>query len=334
MFTVAGKERAEMNILAEKQKQIFEKGIPEEEREKRISEFNKLYYQLRHKDETGFFGRMSLKTRKRLHKAILMVYRIKNRIGGFSYEVLSDERAYTSRPIIFAVTHIGKFDIEVLSEAIKDHYYLLSGDYEHIQGIIDAPFIATNGVIYFNERVKEDRAAVSMKMIKHLQGGGNLMYFPEGTWNVTPNLPMLPCYWGIVEVAQKGNAMIIPVAGEQYGKHFKVRIGKNIDMLQFGSSKEEKSKAIEYLRDTLATLKWEIWETESQRRSELGGNEWTQYQEERFREWPYFSLEYIEPLIFKPKGITAPTEAFEHLSNLLPNRNNAFLLRSSYSGNG
>ena len=33
--------------------------------------------------------------------------------------------------------YVGKYDIEVISEAIKEHYYLLSGDYEHIQGIID-----------------------------------------------------------------------------------------------------------------------------------------------------------------------------------------------------
>ena len=146
-----------------------------------IEHFLELYYDLRYKDETNFFGRMSLKTRKKLHKLILLVYIIKNRLGGFSYELIGDKREKTDRPIIYAVTHVGKFDIEVVSEAIKDHYYLLSGDYEHLQGIVDAPFLAINGVIYFNERVKEDRASVSDRMIKHLQAGGNLMYFPEGS---------------------------------------------------------------------------------------------------------------------------------------------------------
>lgn len=51
------------------------------------------------------------------------------------------------RPIIFAVTHVGKFDIEVISEAVKDHYYLLSRDFEHLQGLPDARFLALNGVI-------------------------------------------------------------------------------------------------------------------------------------------------------------------------------------------
>ena len=158
-----------MNILAEEQKKLFEPGLPEEERRTREQQFLKLYYYLRQKDENSFFGRMTLKTRKRLHWLILLIYIVKNHLGGFSYEMIADKRTPTKRPIIYAVTHVGKFDIEVISEAIRDHYYLLSGDYEHIQGIIDAPFLAANGVIYFNEIVKEDRASVSKKMIQLLQ---------------------------------------------------------------------------------------------------------------------------------------------------------------------
>lgn len=110
-----------------------------------------------------------MKTRKRLHGVMLSAYRIKNRLGGFTFEILHDCRTSVNRPIIFAVTHVGKFDIEVVSEAIRDHYYLLSGDYEHIQGTIDAPFLNVNGVIYFNEKVPSDRKQVSERMISHLK---------------------------------------------------------------------------------------------------------------------------------------------------------------------
>jgi len=209
--------------------------------------YKELYYKLRTRNEQSFLGKMTLRTRKRIHRFILAIYKTKNRIGGFDFEIIHNGRSDTNQPIIFAVTHVGKFDIEVISEAIQDRYYLLSGDYEHIQGIIDAPFLNANGVIYFNEKVLSDRRAASQKMIEHLQHGGNLMYFPEGTWNLSPNLPMLPCYWGIVEVAQKGNAVIIPVAAEQYGKHFVINIGSNFDMGKFGI---DKSAAIKSLRHT------------------------------------------------------------------------------------
>ena len=255
----------------------------------------------------------------------MLIYKIKNRFGGFTYELIKDERSLTNRPIIFAVTHVGKFDIEVISESIKEHYYLLSGDYEHIQGIIDAPFIALNGVIYFNEKDKDDRKSASKRMITHLKSNGNLMYFPEGTWNLSPNLPMLPCYWGIVDVAKQSNAIIIPVAADQYDKHFKINIGKNFDMLEYEDTISGKTNAINDLRDELATLKWEIWETEKTSRNKIKNNEWAKYISDRLQEWPYFSEEYIKDLIFKPKNVVEHDEVYGFTKKMIPNKTNAFL---------
>lgn len=321
-----------MNILAEEQLKMLDPELSENERKKQEEHFYKLYYELRKRDEGSILGQMSLKTRQRLHWIVLLVYIVKNHLGGFSYEIIKDRRVKCDSPIIFAVTHVGKFDIEVISEAIRDHYYLLSGDYEHIQGIVDAPFLAINGVIYFNEKVKEDRISVTQKMIQHLRDGGNLMYFPEGTWNLSPNLLVLPCYWGIVEIAQKSNAIIVPIAAEQYGKHFKINIGSQFDMTLFGKSPSEKSNAISKLRDVLATLKYEIWETEPQlQRKELQGDEWNRYIEERFKEWPYFNLDYIANLVYKPKDVIDPADAFAHLSKIEPSLSTAFLFNKRLS---
>lgn len=312
-----------MNILAEKQLEALKSGAGKKEQEAFLS----IYYQLREKEEKRWFSRLSLRQRQKLHGLILFIYRAKNRLSGFSYELLNDRRQETDRPIIFAVTHVGKFDIEVVSEAIRVHYYLLSGDYEHIQGIIDAPFLAVNGVIYFNESVKEDRRSATKRMIRLLLDGGKLMYFPEGTWNLTPNLPVLPCYWGIVDIAKQGNAIIVPVAADQYGRHFKINIGENFDMSAYGNGEREKTRAIDDLRDVLATLKYEIWETAPAKRDGLSIDEWNRYIEERFQEWPYFNSDYISKLVYHPKGITCPGEAFAHLQMLHPCRENAFLLR-------
>ena len=315
-----------MNVLADKLKELDNENLSEEEHEQKEKEFLKLYYDLRNKDENNFLGKLTLKQRKRLHPLILETYKIKNKLGGFSYDLLKDERSITNKPIIYVVTHVGKFDIEVVSEAIKDHYYLLSGDYEHIQGIVDAPFLSINGVYYFNEKVKEDRKEVSNKMINHLNNGGNLMYFIEGTWNLSPNLPMLPCYWGIVDIAKKSNAIIIPIAADQYGKRFKINIGKNFDMNNYGDGAENKSLAINDLRDYLATLNWEIWESEPQnKRSQMSGNEWDEYKKARLEEWPYFTEKYIDDLIYKPKGVVEHKEVYEPIKRLIPNKNNAFL---------
>lgn len=314
-----------MNILADIHSILYEPGISEEEYQKRRKDFLELYYRLRYKNENSILGRLSLSTRRKLHPLVLAIYTVKNHLGGFSYSLIGDRREKTTRPIIYSITHVGKFDIEVVSEAIKDHYYLLSGDYEHLQGIIDEPFLSLNGVFYFCETEKEDRRAVTDRMISLLHEGGNVMYFPEGTWNLTPNLPVLPCYWGVVDIAQKGNAIVIPVAAEQYGKHFDINIGSAIDMMNFGSTPAEKSTAIETLRDSMASLKWEIWERHREKRNNILHDEWEQYLNSRFREWTYFSLDYVDTLIFKPKNITTYNEAFEHLDQLIPCKENAFL---------
>ena len=315
-----------MNILADKQKLLYEKSTDIAELKKLEAEFYDLYYKLRDADAKKWWSKLSLEQRQRIHFLILGIYKLKNRLGGFSYTLINDKRTETNKPIIFAITHVGKYDIEVVSEAIRTHYYLLSGDYEHIQGIIDAPFLGLNGVFYFNERDKADRRRVSLDMINHLQNNGNLMYFIEGTWNMSSNLPMLPCYWGIVDIAIKGNATIVPVAAEQYGKHFVINIGENFDMSKYDCTTIGKSNGIDSLRDTLATLKWEIWKYMPMvKRSELVGDEWDKYKEERYKEWPYFNDEYIDGLVFKPKNVTTNKEVFAHIKKLTPNRNNAFL---------
>jgi 1-acyl-sn-glycerol-3-phosphate acyltransferase len=186
-----------MNILADKQNTLLKIEASSEGYEQCYKEFISVYYKLRDKEDRCLYNRLSVRQRQILHPLLLEIYRIKNRLGGFSYEIIGDKRSKTDKPVIFAVTHVGKFDIEVVSEAIKTHYYLLSGDFEHLQGTVDAPFLALNGVIYFNERVAKDRQSAKERMIRLLQEGGNLMYFPEGTWNLSPNLPVLPCYWGI-----------------------------------------------------------------------------------------------------------------------------------------
>ena len=321
-----------MNVLAEKQKRIFEDGITDLERLKRKKEFLILYKEMREKNDKRFYSKLSLEQRKKLHKLILLIYKIKNKLGGFSFELIKDERNLTDRPIIFAVTHVGKFDIEVISESIKDHYYLLSGDFEHIQGIIDAPFIALNGVIYFNEKDKEDRKSASNRMINHLKQHGNLMYFPEGTWNLSSNLPVLPCYWGIINVARESDAIIIPVAADQYDKHFKINIGKSFDVLKYDNNLSGKANAIKDLRDEMATLKWEIWETERVSRNEIKSDEWEKYIEDRLKEWPYFNENYIKDLIFKPKNVVESSEVYDFFEKMIPNEKNAFLYNKRLKG--
>ena len=264
----------------------------------------------------------------------MAIFKIKNRLAGFSYEIVDNKSCMKlNKPIIFAITHVGKFDIEVLSEAIKEQYFLLTGDFEHIQGTIYAPFLGINGVIYFNEKIKDERASVSDRMIEILKHGGNLMYFPEGARNLSPNLPVLPCYWGIIDVAKKSNAVIIPIVACQYGKHFKINIGNNIEVNTFEECVNGKVIAIEMIRNILASSSWEVYESGGIfNRTSIGVDEWEKYKVSRFKEWTYFNISYVDALVYKPKEITSPQKVISDIENIQPNINNSFLFDKRNSG--
>lgn len=315
-----------MNIINEKQHLMFEKGISQKEYEDRKRDFLDTYYALREKRDNSFLGKLSIKWHRNLHWLAYSIICLKCRLSGFSYEIIKNKPLKINKPIILAVTHIGKFDIEIINWAIKWHSYILSGDFERLQGTVDGTFCDLNGAIYFNERVKEDRISASERMVNILKSGTNLMFFPEGAWNLNPNRPMNPCYWGIIDVAKKGNAIILPIAIEQYDKHFKIAFGDYFDVLDY----EDKSIAINTLRDKMATLKWMIWETEFTKRADISEGYWENYVAERLAEWPGFTEEYINDLVFKPKGVTEMAEVFAHLENLTPSQNNTFLFNKMW----
>lgn len=317
-----------MNKLGKLQEALRVEGLSEGERRRREKHFLITYYRLREREERKLSSRLPPRIRRRLHGLLRGVYHLKNRLGGFTYAIVGDARVRTDRPVILSITHVGKFDIEVLSEAIPDHCHILTGDFEHLQGTSAALALRWNGVFYFNETVKSDRRAVSEKMINHLRQGGNLMYFPEGAWNLSPNLPVLPCYWGVIDIAKRGGAVIVPVAACQYGRHFDINIGQNFEVDVYGADPAEKARAISDLRDQMASLAWEIWERHPQSRVEIQANEWEDYIARRLEEWPGFTVPYIDGLTYRPKGVVAPREAFAHLERLIPCRENAFLFRN------
>ena len=67
-----------MNILAEKQKKILDKNLTEEELQIKTKEFLSLYYELRTKEENMWYSKLTLDQRKKIHKLILAIYKLKN----------------------------------------------------------------------------------------------------------------------------------------------------------------------------------------------------------------------------------------------------------------
>lgn len=314
------------NVLGEKLQTLSHISPNDPNYKNAHARFLQEYYAMRKQSEESLLGRLSMSQRKQLHPLMLQIIKLKNRMEGISVEVLNDRRKKGGKTTIFAVTHVGKSDVEAVSEAIGSHYTLLSGDYERMQGTINETFLKLNGVVYVCEHDREDRRSAIGRLVEQLAQGVNLMYFPEGTWNLSDHLPVLPCYWGIIEVAQRGDAVIVPVAAEQYEKHFVVNIGEEIDVKPYG---EDKGVAIGIVRDAMATLKWKIWESRPRvKRQDIPKDEWTSFIQQRLAEWP-LTQEEVWNAVFLPKEITPPRDAFAHLATIQINQRNAFLLKGN-----
>ena len=116
-----------------------------------------------------------------------------------------------------------------------------------------------NGVICVETKDKNDRHIAKERAIELLRKGGSLVIYPEGAWNLTANLLMLPLYAGVLEIAKESGADIVPVALEKYDDTYYANIGENIDVSQIDIS--NKAEVTNWLRDIFATLKWGILES-------------------------------------------------------------------------
>lgn len=285
---------------------------------------SKIYYEQREKFEKSFLGKLSLKSRKKLYPILRTVIKIQNKLNGYKIKCIGNRSTPSDLPKIYAITHIGKLDIETVATYINEHFILLSGDFENLYGTVAGTFLMLNGCIFLRKDDPNDRHLSKEKIVQTLREGGNIMWFPEGAWNLSANLPVLRMPYGIVDAAQQANAVIIPIAIEQYEKNFIVNIGENYYVGKDNNLIDEISR----LRDVMATLKYEIWQSVPQMLS----SEVPSYTEmeaafldKRFSEWT-LPRETVFSWIFKPKNIITSDEAFAHLSDLQINRSNAFLL--------
>lgn len=284
---------------------------------------SKKYYEARNKYDRSRLGRMPLKSRKRLFPILKSIITICNRFNGYKISCIGNKSVDCKMPKIYAITHIGKLDIETVVTYIKEHFVLLSGDFENIYRSAEGTFLLINACIFVRKDDAEDRHLSKEKIIGTLRAGGNIMWFPEGVWNLSPNLPVLSMPYGIIDAAAKENAVIIPIAIEQYDKEFIDNIGANFYVDNGPNLIDE----IVRLHDIMATLKYEIWESVPQIHlselpsySEMEKNFWNM----RFAQWTQ-PREKVFGWVFKPKSIVSFSEAFDHLSNIQPSRDNAFL---------
>jgi 1-acyl-sn-glycerol-3-phosphate acyltransferase len=289
----------------------------------------KSYQTIKEKRATEFEKNPHIKsvaTSRICHAILLPLLKFSNRINHLNVSILNDKRELTNKPVIYACTHIGFYDICVLFEALKSPCWLFLGNPDPILGTFYGWLVERNGVVYVDTYDKGDRKIAKKMSAQLLRQGGRLMIFPEGAWNLTENLPCMKLFRGASDLAVETDAEIIPVAIDQYGKDFYVNIGENIR-----TAKDDCDVQLftEQLRDILATLKWEIWESFpiTERKSISEELKHTFAQNILVEAGDSYTMKMCEDERYHDKNITSTEEAFAFVKNLIPRRENAFLFR-------
>lgn len=236
-------------------------------------------------------------------------------------EVVTPCAPLTGKPIIFAANHSAFQDTPIMLRVTGRRSYIFSG--KQNLAFIDWVFFVLNGTIWVDRKSKEDMAASKDAVLEYLAKRQSILWFPEGTWNLTPSQLMMPLKWGIIDIARQAGAQIIPAALDYDWE-------ANLCRVKFGdpmadSALENKAEAIRTLRDTMATLRWELMCMQNVlHRGDITPE---QLQEEMYQvidAYPPLNWEYERSCIYNPYP---PVEIVPPC--LIPRLENAFLFRKN-----
>lgn len=209
-------------------------------------------------------------------------------------ELVIDNKIQRYGPAIYAVNHTNVSDSPVVFHTLNKQTYILAGTKS--QKLIDSIGFNLNGVIWVNRQSAKSRKKSTDKIYKILCSGGSIMWFPEGTWNLSENLLMLPMRYGIVKMAAKANVPIVPISIHYAGDKIYSTIGKSVVV----TADEDAISAVTRLRDTMATMKYEQMETCGvYKRADIDRKDFEVVIKASLDEYPTFKREYEEMCVFK-----------------------------------
>lgn len=206
----------------------------------------------------------------------------------------NNELNKSSKPRIIVMNHSNVHDFPIINQVLKKHFIILS-DQNNIEGI-NGLVINMNGCVCLDRENKESRKQAFKKLKEVLELGHDILIMPEGTWNLTDSIPMLPFSWGVIKLALETKVNIQPVALEYDDKNCYVNIGEEINVQNF----KDKKEGYNYLRDNLATLRWNLWELKGKyNREELSKDEFDNYIKNLLSEYPRMDYNEEKKIIYK-----------------------------------
>ena len=244
--------------------------------------------------------------------------------------ILVSRAEIPQKPTIFISTHEFREDCEAAYNAAGGPLFIVNGSVSIVMNTFDGITNWIVGMILVDRANKSSRKAVKAKMIYALKKGANILLYPEGTWNKSPNQIISGLFPGVYEVAKESGAPIVPIANHREKDSIYSIVGSSFDVS--GMNREE---AMETIKERLSTLRYELIEKYGQyKRDNLPyGSKldslWNDHIDALMAEVPYYDYELEKHTKYREKGVTLPSEAFDFFKTIKPSIDTAFLYREN-----
>lgn len=232
---------------------------------------------------------------------------------------LSDE------PMIFCSNHYFKDDILASVCAVPRNAYIMLGSLPAFFNTFGGVNAWLNGVVLCNRKVAASRKHSVKNAICVLRLGGNILIFPEGGWNKTPEHLLLDFWPGIYRIAKAIGAKVVPVV--HYIRNTEDPSPENVihivvdEPLRLDDLPEK--EALSLLRDRMATWYYLMMERygQSTRQELLGdfGNTeeaWEDYIAEHTRSVDYYDKKIETRTDYRPKHIVLPGYVYQQVAEI------------------
>lgn len=221
-----------------------------------------------------------------LHPFLISLMKTQRKQRNQILHIINDHPKYIGKNAIYVVNHSCRYDIPIVGEVIGTHTCFLIGKQKLY--LLDYLAFLLNGVVWVNRESRKSKKAAFQKMLTCLGKGLNMCVFPEATWNLTPSKPMLPMYWGVIDLAKQSGCPIVPLVLEFRDNACYAQFGEPIYCLPDDEKKDKFMK----LEEAMATIKWEIWESfPIEKRQDINMDEWDIEVEKRLSEYPLMDYE-------------------------------------------
>ena len=228
-------------------------------------------------------------------------------------------------PVIWAPNHGFKDDVLATVLAASRHAYILFGSLPQFYNTFDGVTSWINGVVMTNRKNAASRGSSLAKCIRTINLGADLIVFPEGVWNKSPNALLIDLWPGIYRIACETGAPVVPVV--HYIRDYNNKLEDNPihtvidDPIRIDNMSEK--AALDYLRDIQATWHYLMMEAygKTTRKELIGANSnaalaWEEHLIERIKTADRYDTEIELRADYRPDENTRPENVWRTIAEI------------------